>query len=116
MSSDAYRCRTSEAPPHLVFDSEALGLPGYVDGQIEDGTAVIYDVGVVDGQHRMGVGTNLVRAFEKWAAEAGATCVEGASMIGAIDFWEKLGYEVGDLDDEDYAPLHKDLLATRYHP
>ena len=46
-----------------------------------------------------------LRAFERWAADHGARKVAGISMMGAAGFWEKLGYAVGEINDDRFVPF-----------
>jgi hypothetical protein len=93
----------------LSFVSNELvpDLPGELIGYLCDtGVAVIESVqSAADGR---GDGTALVRAFERWAAEHGATTIRGESMADSVGFWRKMGYEVGAMDEDiEMCPFEK---------
>jgi GNAT superfamily N-acetyltransferase len=94
------------------MDKAGFKLKGYYDRST--GIAKLGYVKVPSAARNRGAGTKLVSDFEKWAKSLGAHTVEIDAHKDSIDFWKKLGYDVGELEvisgyKQDYATGTKRL-------
>lgn len=93
-------------------DKAGFKLQGHYDKST--GVAKLGYVKVPSAARNRGAGTKLVSDFEKWAKSLGAHTVEIDAHKDSIDFWRKLGYDVGELEvisgyKQDYATGTKKL-------
>ena len=96
----------------FMFVDKELETVGSVTGGISGTTAAVDLIETEPGMEGRGVGSSMLKQFEKWAVEEGATeiLIEAAPIPGdsrssledLVAFYKKNGYDTyGDLSDED---------------
>ena len=73
---------------YLIDKKEGVSIYGKVENQ--KGT-LIY-VGIEKSKRNQGIGTKVVKDFEKWALDKGAKQIKVYAYKKCIGFWKKLNY------------------------
>jgi GNAT superfamily N-acetyltransferase len=76
---------------HLTL-SKKIKHPGYLSLKMEAGSLLVTYLDSLTPHWRSGVGTQLARAFEEWAAREGATLIALATRR-ATTFYLAIGFE-----------------------
>ncbi|MFD7826255.1 GNAT family N-acetyltransferase [Kitasatospora sp. NPDC059803] len=78
---------TALGTARLIFGEQALKLTGGVEGRV-----LLGRLAVVSAARGTGLGAQLVRAIEAAGLDRGAVEVELHAQVGALGFYERLGY------------------------
>ncbi|MER8104354.1 GNAT family N-acetyltransferase [Kitasatospora sp. NPDC094016] len=91
----------------LIFGEQALKLTGGVGGRV-----LLGRLAVVSAARGTGLGARLVRAIEAAGFDRGAVEVELHAQVGALGFYERLGYTAEGPVYEDAGIPHRTMTRV----
>ena len=88
---------------------------GYLDGQFSSNIATVNSLVINSGSRGNGFGSKLYELFENKAKDFGIDliCLDVFEYNDkGISFWEKMGFTIGNVDNQQYLECHKQIKSN----